>query len=329
MSALDAVRGQAAAISVLRRSIADRRLASAYLFHGPSGVGKTKTAVALATDLIAGDDETLRERIAHRAHPDVRVFAPRDEGNRNIQVEFIRSEILPFTQFAPFEASCSFVLFPEADVSFPENHPEAANALLKTLEEPRPNVHFILLAERPNRLLRTIRSRCQLLRFAPLPAADLDAILAAEGIPDEARPVAIALASGRADRALALARSEGVDALFDRALALHTLSRTTKPGSFIRESERLSKLEDDALSLELEAFALVERDLLVLALDDAAPDLVFGHRRDALRVEAGRTRVTSLAARESSLRRAIDSLASNVNTQAMLDALFFELARFA
>jgi len=329
MSELDRIRGQRAAVAVLEQAMARQKLASAYLFHGPSGVGKQLAALALASSKIASGDPTILDRIAHGVHPDVRIFRPRDEGNRNLQVELVRNEILPFTQFAPFEATSSFLIFPEADVSFPENHPEAANALLKTIEEPRPNIHFILLAERPHRLLRTIRSRCQPLRFAPLSADDLEIILTDAGIPAESRPVPIALSAGRADRALALARSEGVDALFDRALELHRLSLRTKPGSFVRESERLSKLEDVDLALELEAFALLERDLLVLALDPAEAEPVFAHRRDALRAEVGTTRPRSLAARESTIRQAIDALESNANIQTMLDALFFELARVA
>lgn len=329
MSPLDPIRGQEGAVSVLKSAIARDRFASAYLFHGPSGVGKEKTALALASELVAAGDPSILERIAHGAHPDVRVFRPRDEGNRNLQVELVRNEILPFTQFAPFEARCAFLIFPEADVSFPESHPEAANALLKTIEEPRPNLHFLLLAERPHRLLRTIRSRCQPLRFARLSAVDLEAILAEAGIASEARAVAIALAGGRADRALALARSEGVDALFERALALHTLSLRTKPGSFIRESERLSKLDEADLALELEAFALVERDLLVLAVDEGGGRPVFSHKAETLRHEGRGARPTTLAGREAVIRRTIEGLESNANVQSMLDAMFFELARIA
>src|SRR5690554_6974860 len=128
--------------------------------------------MALASHAVARGDEGLLERIRRGNHPDVRVFRPRDEGARNLPVEVIREQVLPVAQFAPFEASGAFLIFPEADVSFPEAHPEAANAFLKTLEEPPKGVHFILLAERPDRLLQTTRSRCQRVRFAPL-APDL------------------------------------------------------------------------------------------------------------------------------------------------------------
>src|SRR5690606_10229926 len=114
---------QDTALRILERAVASGRVASAYLFEGPSGVGKQRTAIALAQCVLGADAATAR-RIEEGAHPDVRVFLPREEGKRNIQVDQLRSEILPFAQYAPFEARAAFVIFPEADVSFPENPPE-------------------------------------------------------------------------------------------------------------------------------------------------------------------------------------------------------------
>ena len=198
MSALDSVRAQDGAVRALQRARQHGRVASAYLFDGPSGVGKERAAVAFATDVVSGGNPHIVDRIEAEAHPDVRVFGPRDEGKRNIQVEVLRNEILPLAQFAPFEASSTFFIFPEADVSFPAFQAEAANALLKTLEEPRPNVHFILTSERPDSLLPTIRSRCQRIRFARLPDAVLRDILQSEGVPEESiAPATIEKSSNR------------------------------------------------------------------------------------------------------------------------------------
>lgn len=325
MSGLGDVLGQDAAVTVLRRALASDRLASAYLFHGPSGVGKERAALALATERIARGDAAVAHRIAGGQHPDVRIFRPRDEGNRNLQIELVRSEILPFTQFAPFEAEAAFVIFPEADVSFPESHPEAANALLKTLEEPRPNVIFLLLAERPNRLLRTIRSRCQPLRFQPLSIEILSLILERRGIDAAARPMAAALARGRADRAIALAESGKVDALFDRALALHRLSLEPKPGSFVVEAENLSKLPEADRDLELETLALLLRDLAVAAAGVPDERLVFRHRARDVRAEASRLAASAFGAREARVRETLDSFDRNANPKIALDALMFTL----
>ena len=220
MSALRSVRAQDGAVRALLRAREHGRVASAYVFDGPSGVGKERTALAFATDVVAAGDAHIAERIESGSHPDVRVFRPRDEGKRNIQVEVLRTEILPLAQFAPFEAASTFFIFPEADVSFPVFQPEAANALLKTLEEPRPNVHFILTSERPDSLLPTIRSRCQRVRFGRLPNAVLRDILRSEGVPEDSIAPAIALSAGRADLALALASDGAVDALTDLVMSV-------------------------------------------------------------------------------------------------------------
>jgi DNA polymerase-3 subunit delta' len=163
MSTLARVLGQPSAVATLERALSTGRVAQAYLFAGPGGVGKSLAAQALAQAALCCEAPgrgcgqcTHCTRIAQGTHPDVRVFAPRDEGHRNLQVETLREEVLPFTRFAPFEAARAFLIFPEADVSFPEHHAEAANALLKTLEEPRAQVHFVLTSDRPERLLPTI-----------------------------------------------------------------------------------------------------------------------------------------------------------------------------
>ncbi|MGB5704295.1 MAG: AAA family ATPase, partial [Polyangiales bacterium] len=213
MSALQGVRAQDGAVQALLQARKHGRVASAYLFDGPSGVGKELAAISFATDVVAGGDPHIADRIDTGAHPDVRVFRPRDEGKRNLQVDVLRNEILPLAQFAPFEAASTFFIFPEADVSFPDFQPEAANALLKTLEEPRANVHFILTSERADSLLPTIRSRCQRIRFGRLPGAVLRDILRREDVPEEAIEPAIALCAGRADVALALARDGAVEEL--------------------------------------------------------------------------------------------------------------------
>ncbi|HKU43492.1 MAG TPA: hypothetical protein VJR89_35260, partial [Polyangiales bacterium] len=126
------ISAQGPAVATLRRALSSGRVAHAYLFEGPGGVGKALAARALAQALLceaAGCGScAICERVREGKHPDVRVFAPRDEGNRNLQVDVVRNEIMPFARFAPFEARAAVLIFPEADVSFPEQHPEAANA---------------------------------------------------------------------------------------------------------------------------------------------------------------------------------------------------------
>jgi len=326
----DEVIAQPVAVRVLTRAVDSGRIAQSYLFEGPSGVGKSKAALALAQSVLCenkpgkgcGECDVCR-RAAEGSHPDVRTFAPRDEGNRNIQVEYLRKEILPVAQFAPFEAKAAFLIFPEADVSFPEVHPESANALLKTLEEPRPGVHFVLLSERPDRLLPTIRSRCQNVRFSRLPSAVLERVLVEHGVPEADRGPAIALADGRADRALALAESGTSQDVLDRALRIDAGVASKKPGVLIAIAEDLAR--SDELELTLETLSTFYRDVAAAALEIPDESLAFRHRADDIRERAQTITPAQAAARVALIRGTVDTFERNANKQTALDALLFSL----
>jgi len=325
VTALDAVLSQNTAVRALERARQQGRISSAYLFVGPSGVGKELTAVAFATDVISGGDPRIASRIASGAHPDVRVFGPRDEGKRNIQVEVLRSEIFPLAQFAPFEAKSTFFIFPEADVSFPDFQPEAGNALLKTLEEPRPNVHFILTAERPDSLLPTIRSRCQRIRFGRLPDALLRRILESEGLTEESVGPAIALSAGRADVALALARQGTVEELTKLVLAVDDAVRGAGPGTLVDLADQLAQRDD--LDLALLTLQTFYRDMSVSALGLPRTALGFSIHGDDLETRATSMDAGAAAARVGLIHDCVRSMQQNANRQAALDALLFGLRK--
>ncbi len=328
---LDDILAQQGPVSALRGALAGQQLAQAYLFEGPGGVGKQKTAMALACTALCrraepgcGTCETCK-RVLSVNHPDVRVYEPRQEGNRNIQVEVIRDEILPFTKFAPFESKRAFLIFPQADVSFPEQHAQAANALLKSLEEPRPGIHFLLLAERPDRLLATIRSRCQRVRFGPLPAEAIERILAAQQLDERVARSAAVLASGRADRAMDLGQGDKALGLVELALRIDAAVERAEPGPLVDLAAELAR--DDDLPLVLDTLARYYRDLAAASLG-LTPELQWfpaergegSFDRRAAGLGAGRA-----AERAELVHRAAESLERNANTELAMDAMLFAL----
>lgn len=326
---------QETAISVLKGAVSRDRLPSAYLFEGPSGIGKRLAAIAFAQAVITrpleaqGASEAtcaeINRRIASGTHPDVRTFGPRTEGDRNIQVEMVREQILPFAQYAPFEAKNAFLILPEADISFPENHPEAANSLLKTLEEPRPGVHFVLLAERPERLLITIRSRCQKVRFSRLSTEALDTILEREGKGPDVRTAAIALADGRADRALELAEEGVADGLLETAMRIDEIASDGAPGKIIMLAEELAK--NDALTRVLEALSMFYRDVAQAALGAAPESLAFGHRGDAIAARAAAIGAAQAARASEHIRELEERFEQNANKEIALGKMLSALRR--
>lgn len=326
----ESVEGQPAAVRVLEHAVATGRIAQAYLFAGPDGVGKQKAAFALARTVLCDQKGCgqcpVCTRIDGGNHPDVRVFAPRDEGDRNLQVEYLRSEILPLTKFAPFEGRAAFFIFPEADLSFPEQHAEAANAMLKTLEEPRPNVSFILLSARPDSLLATIRSRCQRVRFNALPADVLERILEEHEVPAEARRTAAALAGGSASRALSLMQEDRAQRVLDWALRIDAAlgsapGKGRDAGAVLEIAEELSRSED--LDLVLESLAMFYRDVAGRSLGLSSEALYFDHPATADRAQT--LSVAAAAERASAVSVLFDGLRRNANPQIALDGFLLGL----
>jgi len=192
------------AVAILSRAL-EQGASHAYLFSGPPGVGKTEAALAFAAGLACADGgcgacSTCR-RVQAGLHPDVEIVAP--EGN------FIRkeeiTEINLHAVYRPYEARAKVYLFLEAD----NFNAEAANAFLKTLEEPPAHVHFILVTDRPERLLPTIASRCQLVMFSSVPAPKLAADLASKfGLSQREAELVSRVAGGNLSYARDLATSE-------------------------------------------------------------------------------------------------------------------------
>jgi DNA polymerase III subunit delta' len=178
----------------------------AYLFHGPAGTGKRTVARSFAAELLAeGDDDpdAVRLRVEHGTHPDLTWVRP--SGAHVMRVEDVNEPVVAAATRTPFEASRRIFVLERVDML----NDQAANRMLKTLEEPAAFVHLILLTDALGRVIETVVSRCQLVRFEPLPAARIAAALEAEGVPAERARACARLALGNAARARYLASPAG------------------------------------------------------------------------------------------------------------------------
>ncbi|NPD32231.1 DNA polymerase III subunit delta' [Eggerthellaceae bacterium zg-997] len=203
--AFDGILGQPQVRSLLRSSLAGDRVSHAYLFHGPAGSSKTRAATALAQALVCphggcGTCEVCAKVARHR-HPDVRFEAP--EGAAGYVVAQVRA-IVSDVSLAPIQAARKVYVLDRADLM----NAAAANAFLKTLEEPPADVVLILLARTREGVLPTIASRCLAVPFRQIPpdeAADLVA-QAADVTPSRAR-VGLAACGGSIERAVSFVKS--------------------------------------------------------------------------------------------------------------------------
>src|SRR5919109_4860708 len=178
----------------------DGRPAHAYLLHGPAGTGKRTAARDFAASLLsrgAEDAEGARARVEHGAHPDLTWVAP--SGAHEMLRRDVADAVVSAAARTPFEARHRVFVLERADTM----NDEAANALLKTLEEPPPYVVLLLLTDRPTQVLPTISSRCQPVRFDALPASALAERLT--GVDPQTAIACARLSLGDGERAAALA----------------------------------------------------------------------------------------------------------------------------
>jgi DNA polymerase-3 subunit delta' len=193
--------------SVLEPALVARARAShAYLFHGPAGAGKRAAARALAAELLASgspDPQSARARALTGAHPDLTWVVP--SGAHEILVSDIDEPVVAAASKTPFEAGLRVFVIERVD----ELGDEAANRMLKTLEEPASFVHIILLTDRLTEVLPTISSRCQLVRFDAPPVEEVATAVQALGADRETAIACARLSLGDAARARVLASEEG------------------------------------------------------------------------------------------------------------------------
>jgi DNA polymerase-3 subunit delta' len=175
----------------------------AYLFHGPGGAGKRAAARRFAEHLLGGEDEGARARVRAGTHPDLTWVAP--SGAHVMLRGDVAEAIVSAASHTPFEAAKRVFVLERADTM----NDEAANALLKTLEEPPPYVVLLLLTDRITQVMPTIASRCQPVRFDPPAVDELVERLGSRGVRPEAAAACARLALGDGERALSLALGSG------------------------------------------------------------------------------------------------------------------------
>jgi DNA polymerase-3 subunit delta' len=340
VSVYDDIIGHQRQIEQLERAHKSGRVAHAYLFFGPDGVGKEKVAFAFAKALNCeagkqapcGTCESCK-KIERRTHPDVRLVASehelverglieREKGgppSRQIRSSQLQ-ELSDLFRHRPYLGRWKVVIVVDADLM----NTNSQNRFLKTLEEPSADSAILLVTAHPEALLPTVRSRCQALAFGPLSTEQVSTFLQKEHTLDEKRArVLAAMAQGSLGQADAIARG---DVLQDRDGLLEGFSRALAGdlADVLDLAEEISKGRDqaqDALNL-LEIWC---RDLVLCKLGVSGDLLVNQDRREAVADQAAGLSSRQLLAWLEDIRRTRDGFWVNANPKMAMESLLLKM----
>ncbi len=332
------IAGHSRLLSLLSRVIARDAMPPAVLMAGPAGIGKRRTAMAVAQAINCLQPRSSAEferdacgecasckRIARLVHPDVIVIEPGDSGS--IKIEQMR-DVIDRSQYRPFEGRRRAVIIDEADAA----GADAQSALLKTLEEPPSASVFILVSSMPDALLPTVLSRCPRLRFGPLTPAEVARVLMQDhGYSEQDARAAAADADGSIGRALESRSEDLTEAREAAERILQETARNTDPVKRIHLARDLTEgngtpaEERNRLAVQLRSLGSLLRDVGIIA---SGADRVMLANAD---LETRLEKLSSSYDAERSVRayaavdRALAALDRNASPKVVADWLLLEL----
>lgn len=332
----------------LKHLLANGRVPNALLFAGDEGVGKQQFALGIISAFICAEPSNGEgcgvcaacTRIDQFVIPDEPTDKNKDDFKkvffgghsdvgkvvtykRTILVDAIR-DLERHANFLPYEAKARFFIIDDAD----KMNDESSNALLKTLEEPPSTSYIFLITSRPDSLLPTIRSRCQTLRFAPIPIEDVEQFLIDERAfsHDEAK-LAARLSCGGIGRAVTI-NVEKFRAARERMLSVITSAiETGDRAAMLRVAEELNDAKNkDQFEANLDILQSLIHDVWTLSVGDNNARVVNTDLTDQLSLLADSARPVDLPEWLTAIDTMRANLTVNINKKIAADALFMTMA---
>lgn len=315
------------AVALLKEHIANQRARHAYLFSGPSGVGRRTLALRFSQALNCPEPTAPGEpcracrtclQIESMQHPDLSLVQAEQVGGV-LKVDQVR-ELQRSLSLTPYQARYRIAVL----LRFEEANPSASNALLKTLEEPPQHVVLILTAESGEALLPTIVSRCELLRLRPLTLETVQQGLETQwNIPTEQARLLAHLSGGRIGYALRLNQHPELMQLRQRLLDDHSRLLSASRVERFAYAESLAK-DKEMLRQALETWQALWRDVLLRVSGSTAPLANLDQEQEIEKL-SGEMQPNSAYQMVDLLQRHIGMLESNVNARLATEVLMLEL----
>jgi len=310
-------------VEVFRRSLRTGKTSHSYLFEGVSGCGRKKTALALIQALFCSalSDDACGEcpscrKVAGGNHGDIHFIEPLAD-KRDISIDQLRAMQRELS-LRPYEAPRKACIIEPAE----RMSVNAANSLLKTLEEPPGSAIIILLTENAGMLLPTIRSRCQLIRFSSLSPENIQTLLERSGIAAETACLLAPMSGGSMQQALEL-DDDSLIARRERLLTTLDQLDINRIGTVFNASEVLSGSRDETLET-LDMMISFFRD--AVHISSGCPDIINRNVTTAIELLSRRrpfSRNLELLEKIYETRRTIQK---NANPKLALDHLFMNIA---
>jgi DNA polymerase-3 subunit delta' len=315
------------AVDLLQSHVQKDRVSHAYLFTGPRGIGRRTLALRFIQALMCPNSQPINtpcmecqicQNVWHLRHPDLHVIQRR-EGDRDIKIEAVR-ELQRSLALAPYTADLRAALF----LNFDEASHSAANALLKTLEEPTARVVMILTAESSENLIPTVVSRCEVMLLRPVPLDDIsDHLQSVWDVPPEQALSLAQFSGGRPGYAIQLHQNPDLFETHRQLLTDHYRLLSAKRVERLRYAQKISR-DKQGFRHAILVWQTFWREILLCSLDqDATP--LNNEWRDEIRALANKTGSKVASQTISALDRTINHIDRNVNPRLAAEALFLNL----
>ena len=313
------------AVDMLRQHAARGDVRHAYLFCGPPGLGRRTLALRLAQALNCTKPIAAGlpcgicrdcKQIEAMQHPDMNVIQADSEGG-TLKVDQVR-EVQHALSLKPYQAKYRVALF----LRFQEANDNAANALLKTLEEAPAHAILLLTADTPEQLLPTIVSRCEILRLRALPVSAIEADLLERGVDEERARLLAHISGGRPGYARKLI--DDVTLLEKREERLDDL-QTLLPAPRVEKfsyAEKLAK-DKDAMRQTILIWLSYWRDVM-LRVAQAETPLINIDRNMEIEFLAGRLDLHTARRVVGDLESALEKMDKNVNSRLLAEVLLLD-----